>query len=229
VKKLFLLLLLVNTSAFAQTNVSTNNLWSITNLLTKLKFNPNYGYFTNSVGIDGTLTLRSNTPYFSICEQSTNITLTEYVMSISNAVWTLDKGLFGYAMLQLSNNAGVQYLTSAQAVQPTIGTPAEPYFIYGSNQFNSGKFYSSNGVSSLRSNTLALTAMTFPGSTVGWPNPLDCTIQVYINNAGITLSAIKKNGSTIFTSGNATLLLQPGESFSETYTVGTPSATYAPF
>lgn len=88
----------------------------------------------------------------------------------------------------------------------------------------------SQGVTSTVSNKLAPVAITFPNTTVNWTNPVNCTIQLYINNSAITGTAIKKNGTTIFTvlTGTSTINLQVGEYFSETYTVGTPTATWSP-
>jgi hypothetical protein len=88
-----------------------------------------------------------------------------------------------------------------------------------------------NGVASYRSNTIAPAAFTFPATTVNWTNPLSVNIQVYIDNSGVTGTSIKKNGGQIFQlmTGPATIGLQPGEYFSETYSVGTPVGTYSPF
>jgi len=90
---------------------------------------------------------------------------------------------------------------------------------------------SSNGIYSLVSNLVAPTAITFPNSTVNWTNPLNCNIELYIDNTAVTGTAIKKNGTQIFggLSNDVTMHLQPGEFFSETYSVGTPSATFSPF
>lgn len=88
-----------------------------------------------------------------------------------------------------------------------------------------------NGFASYRSNLVAPTSITFPATTVNFTNPLAVNVQFYIDNAAITGTAVKKNGATIFGTlpGAVTLILQPGEYFSETYTIGTPSATYSPF
>jgi hypothetical protein len=90
---------------------------------------------------------------------------------------------------------------------------------------------SSNGIYSLVSNLVAPTAITFPNSTVNWTNPLNCNIELYIDNTAVTGTAIKKNGTQIFggLSNDVIIHLQPGEFFSETYSVGTPSATFSPF
>lgn len=86
------------------------------------------------------------------------------------------------------------------------------------------------GMSTLRSNKLAPTAITFPATTVPWTNNQTCNIELYIDNTGVTGSVLTKNGTTI-ASGLVTFLtlgLQPGEYFSETYTVGTPTARWSP-
>lgn len=88
-----------------------------------------------------------------------------------------------------------------------------------------------NGFSGMRSNLLAPSSLTFPATTVNWTNPLPVSIQVYIDNSAVTGTAVTKNGTTVFTGLTAaiTLGLQVGEYFSETYSVGTPTATYSPF
>jgi hypothetical protein len=94
-----------------------------------------------------------------------------------------------------------------------------------------GLITATNGIATLRSNLLAPTAITFPNSTVNWTNPLNCNIELYIDNTAVTGTAIKKNGTQIFggLSNDVTMHLQPGEFFSESYSVGTPSATFSPF
>lgn len=83
----------------------------------------------------------------------------------------------------------------------------------------------------LTSNLLAPSSISFPATTVNWTNTTGNRIFVFINNSAITGTAIKINGTTVFTltTGDCTLPLQPGEYFSETYTVGTPTATIKPF
>ena len=73
-------------------------------------------------------------------------------------------------------------------------------------------------------------AISFPATTTKWTNGTPNAIELYINNTGVTGTVIAKNGTTIETvlTGPFRLDLQPGEYFSETYTVGTPSATYLP-
>lgn len=87
-----------------------------------------------------------------------------------------------------------------------------------------------NGWTSIRSNLLAPTSITAPATTVNWTNPIDSTIEVYIDNSGVTGTAIKKNNTTIFTSlvGDVTIGLQSGEYISLTYTIGTPSIKWSP-
>lgn len=83
----------------------------------------------------------------------------------------------------------------------------------------------------LTSNLLAPSSISFPATTVNWTNTTGNRIFVFINNSAITGTAIKINGTMVFTltTGDCTLPLQPGEYFSETYTVGTPTATIKPF
>jgi hypothetical protein len=76
----------------------------------------------------------------------------------------------------------------------------------------------------------APTAITFPSSDVPWTNNTGRRIEVYIDNTGITGTAVKKNGTTILAGliQGYTLVLRPKEYFSETYTIGTPVAVYSP-
>jgi len=85
-----------------------------------------------------------------------------------------------------------------------------------------------NGGGSL-SNTLAITSFTFPATTATWTNPISSSIAVFVDNSGVTLSAVALNGTTIFSLANdLTLTLQPNEYFSETYTIGTPVGHWKP-
>lgn len=69
---------------------------------------------------------------------------------------------------------------------------------------------------------------TFPATTTTWTNTTTTSITVYINNASVTGTATSVNGVQIFGTllGDVTITLKPGDYFSETYTVGTPSAKY---
>lgn len=100
----------------------------------------------------------------------------------------------------------------------------------GSTITNTGLIVSSSSFASYSSNKLAPLAISFPATTVPWTNTNSFNVEVYINNPTVTGTGITKNGTTIFTSvtGDCTIGLQPGETFSETYTVGTPTATYSP-
>jgi hypothetical protein len=104
----------------------------------------------------------------------------------------------------------------------TIGDLSDP---------GTGVVVANAGMTSYRSNGIAPTSITFPASTVNWTNPLNCSIQIYIDNFGVTGSVFKKNGGQI-SSGITQFMqvgLQAGEYFSENYTIGTPTATYSPF
>jgi len=102
---------------------------------------------------------------------------------------------------------------------------------YGSNAIVGGSITATNGFSSLASNTLALASITFPASAANWTNTFGKTIFVFIDNLGVTGTVVKINGTQVFSglANDITLPLQSGEYFSETYTVGTPTATWKPF
>lgn len=107
----------------------------------------------------------------------------------------------------------------------------------GSVVSSSGLFAATNGFATYRSNGLPLTAITFPASGVNWTNnaantasPV-CNIDLHINNNGITGTAIIKNGttlSTILLTSDYILPMKPGDYFSETYTLGTPTGFWEP-
>lgn len=83
--------------------------------------------------------------------------------------------------------------------------------------------------SGLNVTPVAPTAITFPATDTPWTNTLGAKIELYIDNVGITGTAIKKNGTQILGGliTGYTLVLLPGEYFSETFSVGTPTATYS--
>lgn len=90
-----------------------------------------------------------------------------------------------------------------------------------------------NGTATLKSNKVAPGSITFPASTVTWTNTEAYNIELYIDNTGVTGTAISKNGGQIFgsftaTTGPVVIGLQPGEYFSETYSAGTPTAKWSP-
>jgi hypothetical protein len=103
-----------------------------------------------------------------------------------------------------------------------IGANGNAAFTQSVIATNSFASYLSNGVSSA--------SISFPNTTVNWTNPQPYNIVLYIDNTAITGTAIKKNGQQIFSAlaNDATLFLKPGDYFSETYTVGTPTARYEP-
>jgi len=94
-----------------------------------------------------------------------------------------------------------------------------------------------NSITTVRSNGLPLTAITFPATTVNWTNNAAntaspaCNIYLHINNVGVTGTALIKNGTTLSSAliaGDMILPMKPGDYFSETYTVGTPTAVWEP-
>lgn len=87
-----------------------------------------------------------------------------------------------------------------------------------------------NGITSLCSNLLAPSSITFPVSGANWTNTTGRNITVYIDEAGVTGTTTSINGTQIYSAlvGDMRLDLQPGEYFSQTYTVGTPSAKIKP-
>lgn len=95
---------------------------------------------------------------------------------------------------------------------------------------NNGVMFSAAGWSETLSNKLAPAAITFPATTVNWTNTQGFAIELYVNNSGVTGTSFKKNGTQIFTllTGAITIGLQNGEYFSETYTAGSPTATWSP-
>lgn len=104
------------------------------------------------------------------------------------------------------------------------------YLNSGGSFFTTGISSATNGFASSRSNGIAPFSFTFPATTVNWTNTIPVNIEVYIDNSGVTGTALKKNGTQIFSSlvGDVTLGLQPGEYISATYSIGTPTARWSP-
>lgn len=85
------------------------------------------------------------------------------------------------------------------------------------------------GIASLRSNTVALFAITLGASPYTWVNTNSCNGFVLV--AGGTVSAVTLNGTalpTAFLAGSDTLPMQKGESVVFTYTVA-PTVLFKPF
>jgi hypothetical protein len=141
-----------------------------------------------------------------------------------NVLFESGNGLGGFLYAQLG--ADGNYIQPSLAINASGNAPAT----HGILDVN-GVAWASDGFASARQNGSAPVAITFPSSGVSWTNPLSVNIQVYIDNAGATGTAINKNGTKIFStlSPDVTINLQPGETFSETYTAGVPSAKYSPF
>jgi hypothetical protein len=78
-----------------------------------------------------------------------------------------------------------------------------------------------------------LASVSFPAPANKWTNTNPYNIVVYINNPPGTFgSAIYKNSTQIggvLAGSITTLLMKPGDYFSETYTAGMPTATWEPF
>lgn len=107
---------------------------------------------------------------------------------------------------------------------------AVDFSVNGGSIRNSGTVIATNGFYSLKSTAAAPTAITFPATTVNWTNANAFNIAMYIDNGGVTGTAVKKNGTQVFSSltGDCTLMMKPGDFFSETYTLGTPVGNWEP-
>lgn len=94
------------------------------------------------------------------------------------------------------------------------------------------------GVVTVRSNSLPPTSITFPASTATWTNTAANTaspavnITLYVDTAGVTGTVLAQNGTTICSTLVAgsmfTLNLNPGDYFSLTYTLGSPTGKWHP-
>lgn len=117
-----------------------------------------------------------------------------------------------------------------------VGGVAESVAITGSSILAlkplniTGSMTASLGLVSTISNAVTSAAITFPATTVKWTNTFGLNIVLYVDNTAVTGTAIVKNGQQIFSglSADVPLMLKPGDYFSETYTVGTPSARWEP-
>lgn len=112
-----------------------------------------------------------------------------------------------------------------------IGTPGTH-----TDQYLAGKLHVetsiviTNGISSVTNSAVASASISFPSTTVKWTNTFGINIVLYIDNTAVTGTAIVKNGQQVFSglANDATLLFKPGDYFSETYTVGSPTARWEP-
>lgn len=86
------------------------------------------------------------------------------------------------------------------------------------------------GFISLTNVATASSAISFPATTVKFTNTFGINIMLYIDNTAVTGTAIVKNGQQVFSGLTADVVLpmKPGDYFSETYTVGTPTARWEP-
>lgn len=93
-----------------------------------------------------------------------------------------------------------------------------------------GSIIATNGFLSSASNLLAPSSITFPATGAFWTNTTGRNISVYIDNTGVTGTTVSINGSQVYSSlvGDGRVDLEPGEYFSEVYTVGTPTAKIKP-
>lgn len=139
-------------------------------------------------------------------------------------------GVVEGSLIRVENRgANPSFYASANGVAPII-FEADGDVGFGTNAANV-KLLINGGLATTLSNKLAPTSITFPATTVPWTNTFAFNIQVYIDNAGVTGTEIKKNGTIIFQlfTGPVTIGLQPGEYFSQTFSAGTPTATFSPF
>lgn len=93
-----------------------------------------------------------------------------------------------------------------------------------------GTVAATNGFITITNSAQTLSAITFPATTVKWTNNFGMNIVLYIDNSGVTGTAISKNNQQIFSSlvGDVTICLKPGDYFAVAYSVGTPSARWEP-
>lgn len=103
------------------------------------------------------------------------------------------------------------------------------------NFFVPGITSSTNGLASFARNLLAPISITVGASPFNWTNSAASsgggtnTVVVYVDGLSVT-GSLAQNGTTVFGSiGQNTLIMQPGEYFTLTYTLGTPTATFKPF
>jgi hypothetical protein len=206
-----------------------------TNMIYPSDFSTGYGVWSNSSG------------YKIVLNDPTVVA--GYGGNSARPILSLEKGNGTDLYDQTSQNPINTYNNGLAFDAVVNGTNAPPFITYGPNSwvtnyvnsylpqmFNGAIKGSATGLLSLStslSNKLAPTAITFPATTVNWTNTQSFKIVVYIDNAGVTGTTIKKNGatisSTLMTTGMATIDLQSGDYFSETYTIGTPTAKWSPF
>jgi len=157
----------------------------------------------------------------------TNNTSQPYTNAAGNIIFGINSGeistaqLAANASLNLTGRNGAKLHLEQSSGPSTLNCPITFQQIVTANI----------GYLSLCSNLIAPTSITFPATTVKWTNNIGVNIEIYIDNTGVTGTALFKNGGQIFGSilpADPSFHLQPGEYFSETYTTGTPTAKFSP-
>lgn len=132
-----------------------------------------------------------------------------------------------------NNAGGLLFGALANATQPGFWVNSQNLILgtTGSSNGTSSLLVTSNitanaGFNSTVSNATVFT-LTMPATTVPFTNTNAVSWAYFIDNTAVTGTAVKKNGVQIFSglSTDVTILLRAGETFSETYTIGTPTLT----
>lgn len=141
--------------------------------------------------------------------------------------------LRGYLSFEVANDSSIpEKMRISSTGNVGIGTNAPSERLEINGNFRASGTVTASGFVSTASNTLALASISFPNTTVNWTNTFGINIFLFIDNAGVTGTALKINGtqisSTLVVTGDTMIPLQPGDYFSETYTIGTPVAVWKP-
>lgn len=168
----------------------------------------NTRYLTNRTGTEWDV-ITAGTPRYFVLQSGSPV----------NAAWSITNSTAspaGASAYFTTTNADTSIrIVGGISGNADASSNSAPYFPYG--------------IATALSNTVAPSSISFPATTVNWTNSFGFSIELYIDNTGVTGTALKKNAGTIgvlplfYTMG-----LQNGEYFSETYTVGSPTAKWSP-
>ncbi len=148
------------------------------------------------------------------------------------------------AITNASNTAGgsVQNIVTVSGYSKNealdIDDKGVAHFQYGASGWHGQPLSlgsATNGISTVVSNSLALgvigSSIAATNGGFNWTNISGVNITVFVDNSGVTASAFKINGTTVYTSanGNWSIPLQNQEWISFLYSGGTPTVKYKAF
>lgn len=172
-----------------------------------------------------TLDIRGDTGGLRVANASGGSTL--FAADVDAYSFGIGRGIYGSQTIVL----GIAQITLFINADGNVGlgtiNPACSFDCTGQVRAASSIF--TNSVASYSSNGLAAATITIGASPVLWTNTTAKNVVVYADGISVT-GTVGINGGTVFnTIGQNTIILQPGEYTTITFTIGTPTARWRPF